>query len=139
MTLVILAAGMRTRYGGLKQLDTISNENETIIDFSMYDAVKCGFKKVVFVVRQDFLETIKALYLPKLQNKIKVAFVCQEVTNTPEEFLTDYLNNDVYYKTKHSEHNLDRAINQFTLVEKIREQQQEINFYINEVYLSSCH
>ncbi|WP_417785308.1 sugar phosphate nucleotidyltransferase [Tenacibaculum sp.] len=86
MTLVILAAGMGTRYGGLKQLDTISNENETIIDFSIYDAVKCGFKKVVFVVRQDFLETIKALYLPKLQNKIKVKFVCQEVTNIPEEF-----------------------------------------------------
>lgn len=86
MTLVILAAGMGTRYGGLKQLDTISNENETIIDFSIYDAVKCGFKKVVFVVRQDFLETIKALYLPKLQNKIKVEFVCQEVTNIPEEF-----------------------------------------------------
>ncbi|MFT7900393.1 sugar phosphate nucleotidyltransferase [Tenacibaculum ascidiaceicola] len=86
MTLVILAAGMGTRFGGLKQLDTISNENETIIDFSIYDAMKCGFKKVVFVVRQDFLETIKALYLPKLQNKIKVKFVCQEVTNIPEEF-----------------------------------------------------
>jgi CTP:molybdopterin cytidylyltransferase MocA len=43
MTLVILAAGMGTRYGGLKQLDTISNKNEAIIDFSIYDAVKCGF------------------------------------------------------------------------------------------------
>ncbi|WP_417800819.1 nucleotidyltransferase family protein [Tenacibaculum sp.] len=86
MTLVILAAGMGTRYGGLKQLDAISNKNEAIIDFSIYDAVKCGFKKVVFVVRKDFLETIKALYLPKLHNKIKVVFVCQEVTNIPEEF-----------------------------------------------------
>ncbi|AZJ35387.1 hypothetical protein D6T69_07570 [Tenacibaculum singaporense] len=86
MTLVILAAGMGSRYGGLKQLDAISNKNESIIDFSIYDAIKCGFKKVVFVVRQDFLETIKALYLPKLQDKIKVAFVCQEVTNIPEEF-----------------------------------------------------
>nr|WP_299032967.1 hypothetical protein [uncultured Tenacibaculum sp.] len=139
MTLVVLAAGIGTRYGGLKQLDAISNENEAIIDFSIYDAIKHGFKKMVFVVRQDFLATIKALYLPKLQNKIKVAFICQEVTNTPEEFLTDYLNNDVYYKTKHPEHNLERAINQFTLVEKIRGQQQEINSYIKEVYLSSCH
>ena len=86
MTLVILAAGMGSRYGGLKQLDAISNENEAIIDFSIYDAIKHGFKKVVFVVRQDFLETIKALYLPKLQNKIKVEFVCQEVTNIPKEF-----------------------------------------------------
>ncbi|RSC92701.1 nucleotidyltransferase family protein [Tenacibaculum singaporense] len=86
MTLVILAAGMGSRYGGLKQLDAISNKNESIIDFSIYDAIKCGFKKVVFVVRQDFLDTMKALYLPKLQNKIKVEFVCQEVTNIPEEF-----------------------------------------------------
>ncbi|XRE42074.1 hypothetical protein ACIVBQ_000278 [Tenacibaculum discolor] len=86
MTLVILAAGMGTRYGGLKQLDTISNENEAIIDFSIYDAIKYGFKKVVFVVRKDFLETIKSLYLPKLQDKIKVEFVCQEVSNIPTEF-----------------------------------------------------
>lgn len=61
MTLVVLAAGIGTRYGGLKQLDTISNENETIIDFSIYDAVKCGFKKVVFVVRQDFFRNHKGL------------------------------------------------------------------------------
>ncbi|RKF03517.1 dTDP-glucose pyrophosphorylase [Tenacibaculum lutimaris] len=86
MTLVILAAGMGTRYGGLKQLDAISNENEGIIDFSIYDAIKYGFKKVVFVVRKDFLKTIKSLYLPKLQDKIKVEFVCQEVTNIPKEF-----------------------------------------------------
>ncbi len=86
MTLVILAAGMGSRYGGLKQLDTVSNNDETIIDFSIYDAIKNGFKKVVFVVRQDFLDTIKALYLPKLKNKIKVDFVCQEVTNIPKEF-----------------------------------------------------
>ena len=86
MTLVILAAGMGTRYGGLKQLDTISNEKEAIIDFSIYDAIKYGFKKVIFVVRKDFLETIKSLYLPKLQNKIKVEFVCQEVSNIPTEF-----------------------------------------------------
>jgi len=86
MTLVILAAGMGTRYGGLKQLDAISNENEAIIDFSIYDAIKYGFKKVVFVVRKDFLKTIKSLYLPKLQDKIKVEFVCQEVTNIPKEF-----------------------------------------------------
>lgn len=86
MTLVILAAGMGTRYGGLKQLDTISNNDETIIDFSIYDAIKYDFKKVVFVVRHDFLETIKTIYLPKLQNKIKVEFVCQEITNIPEGF-----------------------------------------------------
>lgn len=86
MTLVILAAGMGTRYGGLKQLDIISNEDETIIDFSIYDAIKHGFKKIVFVVRKDILEAIKNLYLPKLKNKVLVDFVCQEITNIPVEF-----------------------------------------------------
>lgn len=86
MTLVILAAGMGTRYGGLKQLDIISNEDEAIIDFSIYDAIKHGFKKIVFVVRKDILEAIKNLYLPKLKNKVLVDFVCQEITNIPVEF-----------------------------------------------------
>ncbi|XRE42075.1 hypothetical protein ACIVBQ_000279 [Tenacibaculum discolor] len=54
-------------------------------------------------------------------------------------FLTDYLNNDIYYKTKHPEHNLNRANNQFSLVKKIREQQHEINSFIKNTYMSSCH
>lgn len=54
-------------------------------------------------------------------------------------FLTDYLNNDVYYKTKHPEHNLDRASNQFTLIQKIRQQQHEINSFVKSIYMSSCH
>lgn len=54
-------------------------------------------------------------------------------------FLTDYLNNDVYYKTKHSNHNLERANNQFSLVQKIREQQHEINSFVKSTYMSSCH
>ncbi len=86
MILVILAAGMGSRYGGLKQLDAVSEENEAIMDFSIYDAIKNGFTKVVFVVRKDFLPTIKSLYLPKLSKKIDLEFVCQEITNIPEEF-----------------------------------------------------
>ncbi|AZJ35386.1 phosphotransferase enzyme family protein [Tenacibaculum singaporense] len=54
-------------------------------------------------------------------------------------FLTDYLNNDVYYKTKHPKHNLDRASNQFTLVQKIRQQQHEINSFVKSTYMSVCH
>ncbi len=86
MILVILAAGMGTRYGGLKQLDAVSNTNEAIIDFSIYDAIKNGFKKVVFVVRKDFLENMRALYRTKLENKIAVEFVCQETTDVPKKF-----------------------------------------------------
>lgn len=86
MTLVILAAGMGTRYGGLKQLDIISYEDEAIIDFSIYDAIRQGFKKIVFVIRKDILAAMKNLYLPKLKNKVLVDFVCQEITNIPVEF-----------------------------------------------------
>ena len=86
MTLVILAAGMGSRYGGLKQLDVISGKNEAIIDFSIYDAIENDFSKVVFVVREDFLEEIKSIYLPKLKDKIEVAFVCQKLTDIPKEF-----------------------------------------------------
>lgn len=86
MTLVILAAGLGSRYGGLKQLDAISNTNEAIIDFSIYDAIQSGFKKIVFVVRKDFLHTIKSLYVPKLLGKAEVAFVCQELTDIPSKF-----------------------------------------------------
>ena len=86
MTLVILAAGMGSRYGGLKQLDVVSDANEAIIDFSIYDAIKNGFTKVVFVVREDFLEEIKSIYLSKLKGKIEVTFVCQKLTDIPKEF-----------------------------------------------------
>lgn len=86
MILVILAAGLGSRYGGLKQLDSVSNSNESIIDFSLFDAIKSGATKVVFVVRKNFLNQIKELYLSKLGDKIKIEFVCQEVTTIPSEF-----------------------------------------------------
>ena len=53
-TLVILAAGMGSRYGGLKQMDTMTPEGETIMDFSIYDAIQAGFNKVVFIIRESF-------------------------------------------------------------------------------------
>ena len=86
MVLVILAAGMGSRYGGLKQLDVVSNTNESIIDFSLFDAINAGFKKVVFVVRKDILQQAKDIYNPKLKGKIEVVFVCQELDNIPKEF-----------------------------------------------------
>ena len=86
MTLVILAAGMGSRYGGLKQLDVIGNEDETIIDFSLFDAINANFTKVVFIVRDAILEQVKEVFLPKLEGKVEVDFVCQEVTKIPSEF-----------------------------------------------------
>ena len=86
MVLVILAAGMGSRYGGLKQLDVISNDDESIIDFSLFDAIEAGFKKVVFIVRKDILQQAKDIYKPKLKGKIEVDFVCQELDDIPSEF-----------------------------------------------------
>ena len=76
-TLFILAAGMGSRYGGLKQLDGLGPNGETIMDYSVYDAVRAGFGKVVFVIRESFeedfrnivLKNTKALFLPKLYFK----------------------------------------------------------------------
>ena len=85
-TLVILAAGMGSRYGGTKQLDVVSNENETIMDFSLFDAIKAGFTKVVFIVRKDILDEVKADFDKKLQGKATVEYVCQEVTEIPKQF-----------------------------------------------------
>ena len=74
-TLLVLAAGMGSRYGGLKQLDVIGNEDETIIDFSLFDAINANFTKVVFIVRDAILEQVKEVFLPKLKGKIEVDFV----------------------------------------------------------------
>ncbi|MEQ6122953.1 sugar phosphate nucleotidyltransferase [Pseudotenacibaculum sp. MALMAid0570] len=87
LTLVILAAGMGSRYGGLKQLDEMSENGDTIIDFSIYDAIEAGFSKIVFVIRESFKEDFKSLFDKKLAGKVEVAYVCQELHNIPKEFL----------------------------------------------------
>ena len=85
-TLVILAAGMGSRYGGLKQMDVMSEEGDTIIDFSIYDAIEAGFKKVVFIVREDFIDQFKAIFDEKLAGKIEVVYVCQEIHKVPSGY-----------------------------------------------------
>lgn len=85
-TLVILAAGMGSRYGGTKQLDAVSKNGETIMDFSLFDAVKAGFTKVVFIVRKDILEEVKSDFGAKLEGKVKVEYVIQETTKIPEKY-----------------------------------------------------
>lgn len=85
-TLVVLAAGMGSRYGGLKQMDTMSEQGDTIIDFSLFDAIEAGFKKVVFVVREEFIDQFKEKFDSKLAGKIEVAYVCQELNKIPKGF-----------------------------------------------------
>lgn len=79
MTLLILAAGMGSRYGGLKQMDPIGPAGEAIIDYSIYDAIKAGFTKVVFVIRKDFEKAFKEKFDKKLEGKIEVAYAYQSV------------------------------------------------------------
>jgi NDP-sugar pyrophosphorylase family protein len=87
LTLLVLAAGMGSRYGGIKQIDGFGPNGETIMDYSLYDAIRCGFTKVVFIVREEILETVKEIFLPKLQGKVEVDFVIQALdTLVPEEF-----------------------------------------------------
>jgi len=85
-TLVILAAGMGSRYGGLKQLDEIGPNGEAIIDYYLFDAIRAGFGKVVFIIRHDFEEAFKARFDQKLKGKIEVEYVFQDLTDLPEGF-----------------------------------------------------
>ncbi len=78
-TLVILAAGMASRYGGMKQVEGFGPNGETIMDYSIYDAIKAGFGKVVFIIREEFAESFKAAFEPKLAGKIETAYVYQKL------------------------------------------------------------
>ncbi|WP_316793524.1 NDP-sugar synthase [Pedobacter frigoris] len=76
-TLLILAAGMASRYGSMKQIDGFGPNGETIIDYSIYDAIKAGFGKVVFIIKEEFLEDFKAIFEAKLNGKIETDYVFQ--------------------------------------------------------------
>lgn len=84
--LVVLAAGMGSRYNGLKQLDGFGTSGETIIDYTLYDAIKIGFSKVVFVIRKDFEEQFRQQYINKIQSRIKVEVVFQNLDDIPSKF-----------------------------------------------------
>ena len=79
--LVILAAGMGSRYGGLKQIDTVGSNNESIIDFTIYDAIKAGFKKVVLIIRREHEEAFKQCLTDKIKDKIEVVFAYQDLSD----------------------------------------------------------
>lgn len=83
-TLVILAAGMASRYGSMKQTEGFGPNGETIMDYSIYDAMRAGFGKVVFIIRKDFAENFKAQFHDKLKDKIEVDYVFQEMDSYVE-------------------------------------------------------
>src|SRR5690554_2243280 len=78
-TLFVLAAGMGSRYGGLKQLDGVGPNGETIMDYSIFDAVNAGFGKLVFVIRKSFEQDFREKIVKKYENKILIEIVCQEL------------------------------------------------------------
>src|SRR5690606_9805253 len=87
LTLLVLAAGMGSRYGGIKQIDGFGPNGETIMDYSLFDAIRSGFTKVVFIVREEIKETVKEILLPKLKGKVEVDFVVQALdTLVPKEY-----------------------------------------------------
>jgi len=85
-TLVILAAGVGSRYGGLKQLDTFTPEGDTILDFSIYDALQAGFGKFVFIIRKNIEQDFKQVFNKKLAGKAKVDYVFQEIDYVPFKY-----------------------------------------------------
>jgi dTDP-glucose pyrophosphorylase len=82
-TLLVLAAGMGSRYGGLKQIDTLGPHGETIIDYSIYDAIRAGFGKVVVIIRKSIEEDFKQVFYKKYSGKIDIEYVLQEVEYVP--------------------------------------------------------
>ena len=79
-TLLILAAGMASRYGSMKQMEGFGPAGETIMDYSIYDAIRAGFKKVVFIIRKDFAANFKEAFEPQLKGKIEIGYVYQELS-----------------------------------------------------------
>ncbi|MEZ4887572.1 MAG: sugar phosphate nucleotidyltransferase [Chitinophagales bacterium] len=100
-TLLILAAGMGSRYGGLKQIDGVGPSGETIIDYSIYDAIRAGFGKVVFVIRHSFEEAFKTQFAKRWEGKIAIDYAYQEV-NTPIEGLDEMPERSKPWGTAHA-------------------------------------
>ena len=88
VTLVVMAAGMGSRYGGIKQLDSFGPEGEVIMDYSVFDAIKAGFNKVVIIIRKDIKDDFMEIIGNRLEEKagVPVHYVYQEMDNLPEGF-----------------------------------------------------
>ena len=87
LTLLVLAAGIGSRYGGIKQIDGFGPNGETIMDYSLFDAIRAGFSKVIFIVREEILEIVREKFAPKAKGKIEIDFVIQEQNKfIPEQY-----------------------------------------------------
>jgi len=86
LTLLVMAAGMGSRYGGLKQLDKVGPNGETIIDYSLHDAIQAGFTKVIFIIRRDFEDQFKLQITNKYLGKFTVEFAFQDIDDLPNGF-----------------------------------------------------
>jgi len=84
--LVIMAAGMGSRYGGLKQIDPIDEEGHIIIDFSIYDAIEAGFEKIIFIIKKANEADFKAVIGERMKDRVQIEYVYQELTNLPEGY-----------------------------------------------------
>ena len=85
-TLVVMAAGMGSRFGGLKQIEPVGPNGEVILDFSVFDAVKSGFNKVVFIIRRDIEEDFKEITKQRIEKTVDVEYVFQDMDNLPGGF-----------------------------------------------------
>ena len=85
-TLLVLAAGMGSRYGGLKQMDPMGPNGETVLDYSVYDAIRAGFGRVVFIIREDFAEAFKSGVGARFADRIQVDYAFQKLDDLPEGF-----------------------------------------------------
>lgn len=85
-TLLVLAAGMGSRYGGVKQIDPVGPSGEAIIDYSVYDAIEAGFDRVVFVVREAIREDVQQFFHGKFEGRIELSFVNQDLQDVPASF-----------------------------------------------------
>ncbi|MBQ2707070.1 MAG: nucleotidyltransferase, partial [Clostridia bacterium] len=84
MTLVIMAAGMGSRYGGLKQIDPVTPHGEFIVDFSIFDAIKAGFDKVVFIIKEENYDIFRETVGSRIEGSVKVEYAFQKMENIPE-------------------------------------------------------
>lgn len=86
-TLVVMAAGMGSRFGGLKQMEPVGPNGEFIIDYSVYDAIRAGFNKVVFIIRKDFYDDFRETIGKRLEGQVNVSYVFQELDDLPKGYL----------------------------------------------------
>jgi NDP-sugar pyrophosphorylase family protein len=83
-TIIILAAGMASRYGSMKQIQSFGPSGETIMEYSVYDAINAGFQRVIFIIREDFAEAFKNIFEPRLKGRIETDYVYQKLTSFTE-------------------------------------------------------